>query len=470
MTRLTSHMINQFKKLLGPKGAIDDPEQIATYVSDWRGNFVGHSPLLLKPASTEEVSGIMKLCSQHKLPVTPQSGNTGLVNGGIAYGELILSLQRMDKIRDLDPHNNSMTVDAGCILTHVHEAALDANRYFPLHLGSQGTARIGGLISTNAGGVAVLRYGMMRDLILGLEVVLADGRVWNGLSGLRKDNTGYDLKHLFCGAEGTLGIVTGATLKLYPVPKTATAWLVLNTVSDAVKLLSVVRESVGDSVTGFEFMPKSAVELTAEEIANVRDPLPHDADWRVLVEVSLPSEEQARDALESAMASAFEKGLIVDGVIAQSVGQTASFWTVRESIPLVKRTYMNSVNHDVSVPVSKVPSFLDRAYAAVQAFLPGTEAVAFGHLGDGNIHYSIAERIDVENARVRKHAAEISDTVHAITTELGGSISAEHGIGILKRDELPVHKSSVEIDLMKSVKRALDPDNLLNPGRILNLN
>ena len=464
---LTPALRSAFKDLLGPKGAIENSDEIQPHVQDWRGNYKGHSPLLLKPASTEEVSEVLKLCSANNLAVTPQSGNTGLVNGGVAYGELVLSTQRMDKIRAIDPHNNSMDVDAGCILQSVHTAASDANRFFPLHLGSQGSARIGGLISTNAGGVAVLRYGMMRDLILGLEVVLADGRIWNGLNGLRKDNTGYDLKHLFCGAEGTLGIITGASLKLFPVPKTATAWLVVETVEKAVELLSHVRNEVGDAVTGFEFMPRTAVELTTKEIETARDPLPHDAEWRILLEVSLPSEDQARASLESAVEKAFEADLILDGTIAQSVAQSDDFWTVRESIPMVKRTYMTSVNHDVSVPVSKVSEFLKRSGTKLQEMLPGTEAIAFGHLGDGNIHYSIAERADAENARVRKQASEITEIVHAITTELGGSISAEHGIGLLKRDELPLHKSAVEMELMRTLKSALDPQNIMNPGRIL---
>ena len=469
MTELSSHLKSAFKSLLGDKGCIDDPDQIKSHTDDWRGNYKGYSPLLLKPASTEEVSEIMKLCSANQIGVTPQSGNTGLVNGGVAYGEVVLSLQRMDTVRAVDPYNNSMVAEAGCILSNIHNAADQVDRFFPLHLGSQGTARIGGLISTNAGGVAVLRYGMMRDLMLGMEVVLADGRVWDGLSGLRKDNTGYDLKHLFCGAEGTLGVVTAATLKLFPVPKTATAWLALNSVEDAVKLLSLVRSKVGDAVTGFEFMPKAAVELTSREIDNIRDPLPHEAPWRILLEVSLPSVEHATAALEAAVESAFETDLITDGVIAQSVSQSQSFWHVRESIPLVKRTYMTSVNHDISVPVSRVAEFLDRARTEILEFLPGCETVAFGHLGDGNVHYSIAEKADVENARVRKHATEITNIVHRITTSLGGSISAEHGIGLLKRDELPEHKSAVEIEMMKIIKRGLDPQNILNPGRVLKI-
>lgn len=457
------------KDLLGAKGCIEDRDEIAPHVKDWRGNFGGNTPLLLKPGSTEEVAAAVKLCSEHNQAITPQGGNTGLVNGGIAHGEVTLSLQRMNSIRQIDAYNNSLVVEAGCVLTSVHEAAERADRYFPLHLGSQGSAMIGGLIGTNAGGVAVLRYGMMRDLLLGLEVVTPQGEIWSGLSGLRKDNTGYNLKHLFCGAEGTLGIVTAATLKLFPIPKTATAWLCLSSVQNAVKLLSVVRSIVGDSVTGFEFMPRSAVEMTAQEIEHARDPMPSDAPWRVLLEISLPSEDQARTFLETVLEKALEGDLIEDGVIANSIAQTRDFWTVRESIPMVKRAFLSSVNHDVSVPVSKIPDFLDVTENAVKEIVSDIEIIAFGHLGDGNIHYSVTEKADPENAMVRKMANDISNCVHRIVTEFGGSISAEHGIGLLKVDELPQHKSAIELALMKSIKTALDPQNIMNPGRILKI-
>lgn len=467
---LPQTLLQGLKDSLGAKGFIEDQTEIAPYVKDWRGNFGGYTPLLLKPASTEEVAEIVKLCAAHNQPITPQGGNTGLVNGGIAHGEITVSMQRMNMIRDIDTHNNSIVTEAGCVLASVHEAAEQSDRYFPLHLGSQGSANIGGLIGTNAGGVSVLRYGMMRDLLLGLEVVTASGEIWSGLSGLRKDNTGYNLKHLFCGAEGTLGIVTAATLKLFPIPKTATAWLTLKSVRDAVELLSLVRSCVGDTVTGFEFMPRNAVEMTAAEIDYARDPLPSDAGWRILLEVSLPNEEQARESLETVLEKALEAELVEDGTIAISVAQTREFWTVRESIPLVKRAFLSSVNHDVSVAVSKIPEFLDVTERAMKEIVPDVEIVAFGHLGDGNVHYSVTQRSDPENAEVRKRAAEISDRVHSIVTQFGGSISAEHGIGLLKVHELPEHKSSVELQLMKSIKQALDPKNIMNPGRILQMN
>ncbi len=468
---LSPELLKAFRDTLGDKGVITDPDEIAPHTAAWRGGLKGKTPVVLRPASTEETAAIMKLCAQHNQPITPQGGNTGLVNGGIPHGEVCLSMQRMNTIRSVDPDNNSMVAEAGCVLTSVHEKA-DANkRFFPLHLGSQGSATIGGLIGTNAGGVAVLRYGMMRDLLLGLEVVTARGEIWSGLSGLRKDNTGYDLKHVFCGAEGTLGIVTAACLKLFPVPKTATAWLALNSVSDAVKLLSKAREIVGDAITSFEFMPKSAVELTAREIDHARDPLPSECPWRILMEVTLPNDQQAQDSLQSVLENALEAGLIQDGAVASSLSQASEFWTVRESIPLVKRAYLTSVNHDVSVPISKIPDFLDETEREMKALAGDQiEVIAFGHLGDGNIHYSVTEKTDPENARVRKMGDKISLKIHQIVTRYGGSISAEHGIGLLKVNELPDHKSPVALEMMRSIKTALDPQNILNPGRVVRLN
>ena len=466
---IAAEFISDVKAALGEKGWSEDPNEIDPHLQDWRGNYKGYSGLLLKPANTEEVSEVLKLCSRHSVPITPQGGNTGLVNGGIAHGEAVLSLTRLNSIRSVDPLNNSIVVDAGCILTNVHDAARDADRFFPLSLGSQGTATIGGLISTNAGGVAVLRYGMMRDLLLGLEVVTADGQIWNGLRGLRKDNTGYDLKHLFAGAEGTLGVVTAACLKLFPVPQTATAWLTLESVEDAVKLLSFLRDRAGDTITSFELMRREGVELTCEEIENCRDPLPSESPWRILVEISLADEGQARASLETALEGAFEEGLVSDGAIASSLSQAEDFWTIRESLPLVKRSFLNSVNHDVSVPVSRIAEFIEKSEDRLKRDFGDIEIFVFGHLGDGNLHYAVAEPADTGNPVVRKQAEAITNTVHAIVTDFNGSISAEHGIGLLKRHELPDHKSEIELQMMRSIKAALDPKNILNPGRIFKL-
>lgn len=457
------------KSAVGPKGWSTDPEEMAPYLQDWRGNYRGHSPLLIKPASTEETSAVVRLCQEHQIAITPQGGNTGLVNAGIAHGEVILSMKRMSAIRSVDPLNNSIIVEAGCVLTSAHEAASDADRFFPLSLGSQGTATIGGLISTNAGGVAVLRYGMMRDLVLGLEVVTPDGEIWSGLRGLRKDNTGYDLKHLFCGAEGTLGIVTAACLKLFPVPQNATAWLALETVENAVELLSFFRSEVGDTVTSFEIMHKTGVELTAAEIEGCRDPLPSDLPWRILVELSFAREIIAQETLQSVIESAFESGLVKDGVIASSLSQAQDFWKVRESLPLVKRSFLTSVNHDISVPVSRIAEFIRTTEQDLYTLVPQAQVFAFGHLGDGNLHYAVAEAGHAENSIIKKLKTEITHLVHGNVTALGGSISAEHGIGLLNRDELPEHKAPAELEMMRKIKRALDPGNIMNPGRVIKL-
>lgn len=469
MSPLPPTFLSDVKDALGPKGWSDDPREISPHLEDWRGNYKGHSGLLLKPASTEETAAIIRACNTHRVPVTPQGGNTSLVNGGIAHGEVVLSLKRMNVIRDIDPLNNSMIAEAGCVLTSVQDAAKAQNRFFPLSLGSQGTATIGGLISTNAGGVAVLRYGMIRDLLLGLEVVTPTGEIWSGLRGLRKDNTGYDLKHLFAGAEGTLGVVTAASLKLFPAPKTATAWLIVESPEKAVQLLSAFRDTAGDTVTSFELMHKSGVELACTEIENCRDPRPHDLPWRILVEISMSDEDMAVSVIEKALENAFETGLIADGTIAQSLSQAEDFWKIRESLPLVKRGFLTSVNHDISVPVSKLPEFIETCENRLHASYSDIEVFAFGHLGDGNLHYAVAEKQNSDNPKVRQAAADITRLVHGLVTSFGGSISAEHGIGLLNRDELPEHKAPAELAMMRAIKKALDPNNIMNPGRIFTL-
>lgn len=465
-TILPSEFLSSIKSSLGEKGWTQDPDEIGPHVEDWRGNFKGHSPLLVKPASTEEVSAVLKLCSEYRIAVTPQGGNTGLVNGGIAHGEIILSLKRMNQIRHIDPLNNSLVAEAGCILANVHDAATAENRFFPLSLGSQGTATIGGLTSTNAGGVSVLRYGMMRDLLLGLEVVTASGKVWNGIRGLRKDNTGYDLKHLFAGAEGTLGVITAASLKLFPLPQMATAWLTLDSVDKAIDLLAFVRSRAGDTVTSFELMRKPGVELACAEIDNCRDPLPHPSQWRVLVELSMSDAELAQKTLESAIEGAFEADLITDGTLATSMSQSEGFWKIRESLPLVKRGFMNSVNHDISVPVSRIADFIAENEAALKGEFGDIEVFVFGHLGDGNLHYAVAESSGTTNPIVRAKAKEITALVHKMIVDYNGSISAEHGIGLLEREELAKYKDPFELEMMRSIKRTLDPLNIMNPGRI----
>lgn len=455
--------------MLGPKGWSEAPDDLTAAATPWRGTYRGHTPFIAKPASTAEVAALVRLCAETGTALCPQGGNTGLVDAGTPHGEITVSLSRMRAVRAVDPLNNAMTIEAGATLVTAQQAADDAGRFFPLSLGSEGTATLGGLISTNAGGVAVLRYGMMRDLLLGLEVVLPDGSVWEGLSGLRKNNTGYDLKHLFAGAEGTLGIVTAATLKLFPKTARASAWISCDSAEAVVQLLALVRDEAGDTVTSFEMIPANGVEMVRAEMPDVRDPQPGPLPWRVLCEVSMARETHARDTLETALAKAFDAGLARDAVIAESLAQAQAFWTVRESIPLSKRAFGTSVNHDVSVPVSAIPTFLDRTAAAVRAIAPDAEIMAFGHVGDGNLHYSACEPKGADNPTLAGKADAITAAVHAQVTALGGSISAEHGVGRLKRDELADLRSPAATHAMRAIKLALDPGNIMNPGRVIAL-
>lgn len=461
LTRLTA--------ALGPKGISTDSHEIDPHVRDWRGRWKGWTPVLIKPATTEEVAAAVKLCGAYGLAITPQGGNSGMVNGGVPYGEALISLKRMNRVREIDPLNDAMTLEAGVILTHAQEAADKAGRLFPLSLGAEGVATIGGLVSTNAGGVAVLRYGMMRDMVLGIEAVLPDGRVWNGLRGLRKDNTGYDLKQLFVGAEGTLGIVTAATVKLFPKPAVKeTAWAVVDSPAQAVELLAKVKAASGGAVTGFEIISSFALGLVLKHIPDVRDPLPASAPWRVLVELSLPRAEGARDLTEGLLADAAEAGLIADAVIAHSLAQSAMMWRIRENIAVAERAHGKALKHDVSVAVSRVPEFIARGDALVRKIAPGADLIAFGHVGDGNIHFNVTPPPGPEPEKWLEGEGEtVSRAVHDLIVELNGSISAEHGIGKLKRDELGERKAGVEIDLMRAVKRALDPENRMNPGRVV---
>jgi FAD/FMN-containing dehydrogenase len=464
-----SEFISRLTTALGPRRVSTDQAEIAPHVMDWRGRWGGSTPVLVKPATTAECAAAMALCAEFGMAVTPQGGNSGLVHGGVPHGEVLVSLKRMNRLREIDVLNDSMTLEAGVILAHAQQAASDAGRLFPLSLGAEGVATIGGLISTNAGGVAVLRYGMMRDLVLGIEAVLPDGRVWNGLRGLRKDNTGYDLKQLFIGAEGTLGVVTAATLKLFPQPAVReTAWTVVETVEDAVEFLTLAKSASGGAVTGFEIVSKFALDLVLKHIPDTRDPLPSGAPWRVLVELSLPRTQGARDMMEGLLAAAMDRGHARDAVIADSEAQKAMLWRIRENIAVAERAHGKALKHDVSVPVSRVAEFIARAGDLVARAAPGADIVAFGHVGDGNIHYNVTPPPGVNpDAFVEGDGQAVSRAVHDLIVSLNGSISAEHGVGLLKRDELAERKSPVEIGMMRAVKRALDPDNRMNPGRVL---
>lgn len=465
----TSEFIARLTEALGPKGVSTDAMEIDPHISDWRGRWKGSTPVLVKPATTEEVSKAMVLCAEYGFAVNPQGGNSGMVNGSVPQGEVLISLKRMNKVREIDVLNDAMTLEAGVILTRAQEIADENGRLFPLSLGAQGVAMIGGLISTNAGGVGVLRYGMMRDLVLGIEAVMPDGRIWNGLRGLRKDNTGYDLKQLFIGAEGTLGIVTAATLKLFPKPAVKeTAWAVVDSPAKAVELLQIAKAVTGGAVTGFEIVPKLGLELVLKHIPDTRDPLPTTAPWRVLIELSLPREEGARDMMETLLGDAIEKGVAADAVICENEAQKAMVWKIRENIAVAERAHGKALKHDVSVPVSRVAEFMERGAELARSVAPGVDIIAFGHVGDGNIHFNVTPPPGVDqDAFVGKEGLKVSEAIHDLIASLNGSISAEHGIGRLKRDELAWRKSPIEMEMMRAVKKALDPQGRMNPGRVL---
>jgi FAD/FMN-containing dehydrogenase len=461
------HPFDALKSTLDPKAWSEDTSELAPHVRDWRGRYSGSAPILFKPSSTEEVSRILAACNEAGIAVLPQSGNTGLVGGSTPQGEVVISLKRMNAIRALDTANESITVDAGVILETVQNAAKQAGKLFPLSLGAQGSAMIGGLISTNAGGVQVLRYGMMRDLVLGLEAVLPDGRVLSGLSGLRKNNTGYDLKQLFIGAEGTLGVVTGATLKLFPRPaSTAVAVVSVESPLEAVALLDLVKSLTGGAVSGFELMPKVGLDLVYDHVPGARPPLEGGPDWCVLIELTSGEPGRAGPMLETALEAAFEKGLVLDGVIAQSETQAAEFWALREAIPEGEKAHGKAVKHDVSVPVSKMGAFIVEATKKAEALVPQARVLAFGHVGDGNVHFNLQSREPGAGDDFLKAAEPATTLIYDLVDAYDGSISAEHGIGILKQAELKARKP-VEVAVMRQIKAALDPNSIMNPRVLL---
>ncbi|HUP96659.1 MAG TPA: FAD-binding oxidoreductase [Usitatibacter sp.] len=468
---LPSNLRDRLKAIVGERGLVDDAER-APYESDWREHYHGRSAAVVRPANTEEVSRVVALLSQLQIPIVPQGGNTSLCGASVpddSGTQVILNLARMNLVRDVDPSNNTMTVEAGCVLQTLQEVAEKHGRLFPLSLGAQGSCQIGGNLSTNAGGTGVLRYGNTRELVLGLEVVLPDGRVWNGLRGLRKDNTGYDLKQLFVGAEGTLGVITAAVLKLYPIPRShATAFVAVESPAAAVALLSHLRTMCGERITGFELLARVCLDLVVRHIPGSRDPLPAPYPWYVLVELSDSTEGGALDALlEESLGTAAESGAIRDAAIAASESQRADFWKLRENVSEAQKLDGVSIKHDVSVPVSRVPDLIERASAELTRCFPDIRIVAFGHVGDGNVHYNCSKSERQEASAFFEQATEVNHVVYEVVQALGGSISAEHGLGILKREEIKRYKSELELDLMRAIKRTLDPNNLMNPGKVL---
>lgn len=459
------------RERLGDAGLLQGGD-LSAYENDWRKRYPGQALAVARPTSTEEVAAVMRLCHEHRVTVVPQGGNTGLVGGSTPDDtghQLVLSLSRMKRVRDIDVANASLTAEAGCVLAEVQAAAAQAGLLFPLSLAAEGSCTLGGNLATNAGGTQVLRYGNARELCLGLEVVTASGDVWRGLSGLRKDNTGYDLRDLFIGSEGTLGIITAATMKLYPSPKERlTALAGCATLDDAVTLLGLARERAGDALTGFEVMSRASLALVARELPQLQQPL-GPVNWAVLMELSdAESAQHARSVFEGLLETALERGCVLDAAIAQNIQQARAFWHLRESIPLAQAQAGLNIKHDIALPVSAIPAFVAEMDAALSTNLPGIEVINFGHLGDGNLHYNVQAPAGVAPAAfLAAHEAEINARVYDAVQRRGGSISAEHGIGRLKREELSQRKDPTALALMRSIKRALDPLDLLNPGRVL---
>ena len=468
----TDPLLKQLADIVGPDALLLDPADTAAYALEHRGNYPGKARAVVRPASTEEVAAVVRACAKAGARLIPQGGNTGLVGGSTpnASGqEIVLSLRRMNRIRRVDALDNTITVEAGCILQNVQEAAAAVNRLFPLTLGAEGSATIGGNLSTNAGGDQVLRYGNTRDLALGLEVVLHDGRVLNGLSPLRKDNTGYDLKHLFIGGEGTLGIITAATMKLYPASRQqATAWIGLKDAESAIAMLSHLREALGERVTAFELMARETIDLVLKHFPAMRDPLQERTPWAVLAEVSETSSHiPLREEFESALGTAIESGLVVDVAVATSEQQAQALWRLREGVPEAQRMDGPSLKHDISVPVSRIAEFIATVEPRMRAVCPDIRLITFGHVGDGNLHFNQSKPASLTREQFMAQAEAIHDIVHETAAQIGGSISAEHGIGRQKQDILIRYKDPVAIDLMYRIKDAFDPIHIFNPGRLL---
>lgn len=466
--------LEPIKQALGPHGFIDGTGDMAAYLEEPRERWTGKAALVARPSSTEEVSAVVALCNQQGIGIVPQGGNTGLSGGAIpddTGDQIILSLGRLNRLRALDPVEFTLTAEAGCILADIQTAAAEKDCLFPLSLAAEGSCQIGGNIATNAGGINVLHYGMARDLVMGLEVVLPDGQIWNGLRALHKDNTGYDLKQLFIGSEGTLGVITAAVCKLFPAPKQkATALVALSDLDASVHLFRAARAASGDRVTSFELIPRIGLEFVVAHMPNCSDPMAVACEWYALIELS-SSEATAdlNERLQDLLAMTLEDGLIRDAVVAASDAQAAGLWRLREFLSEAQKFEGGSLKHDVSVPVSATPDFIREAISAVQLAVPGIRPVPFGHIGDGNIHFNLSQPIGADRAAYLARRAEIGVIVNTIVAAYGGSISAEHGIGQARTDDLLRYKSPVEIDLMRAVKAAIDPNGIMNPGKVVPL-
>ena len=461
----SSAVLDELKAALGPGGWTQDPEVVGPSLTEWRNRWIGNTPILLTPRSTEDVARAVTICAREGVAITPHGGGTGLVGGQIPFGEVLVSTRKMRAVRDVTPLDDAMTVEAGLTLLEAQQAATAAGRYFPLSLAAEGSATIGGVISTNAGGTQVLRYGMMRDLVLGIEAVMPNGEIFHGLKRLRKDNTGYDLKQLLIGAEGTLGVVTAATLKLFPIMRSrAVAVVGLETAAASVELLARAKAETGGGVEAFELMKRLGMELVLKNIPDTREPLESTPPWYVLIEIASGTPGGAEAQMERLLEVAFEEGLIVDAAIAQNEAQRAAFWRLREEHSAALKPEGGGWKHDVSVPISRIADFIDEASAAVERFHPGARVSVFGHVGDGNLHYDILPAIGEDIPAFIGRWKEGSEVVHDVVGAYHGSISAEHGLGRLKTEEVTRYKSPLEIETMAAIRRALDPRRIMNPA------
>jgi D-lactate dehydrogenase (cytochrome) len=475
MTKLLRQVfLEELGAVLGPAGLVSSDDAMQPYLAEWRGLYAGRALAVAIPDSTAAAAAVVRACAARGVAIVPQGGNTGLVGGAVAQStderpQIVLSARRLARIRHVDPDNYAITAESGCILSALQAAAAAAGRLFPLSLAAEGSCQLGGNISTNAGGINVLRFGTTRDLVLGLEVVLANGEVFDGLRTLRKDNTGYDLKQLFIGAEGTLGFITAAACKLFPAPNgMATALVAVATPDAAIRLYGELRSQLGDELIAFELMGQAALDLVSRHMAGVRVTLPGTHPWYVLLEMAgARTHGETHDALEQFLARATAQGLLIDALVAQTGAQREALWRVRHAIPEAQRLEGAAIKHDISVPVAEVGNFLAQATPLALRLLPGTRVIAFGHLGDGNMHFNLGQPAGLDRQEFLARWDDVSRSIHALAVGMGGSFSAEHGIGLLKVGELSRFRSPVELQLMRALKKAVDPDNIMNPGKIL---
>lgn len=467
-----SSTLKQFQALLGEKNVLTTPEDTLVYLREWRDKYIGAAAAVLRPKTVDEIAAIVKIANENGVCLVPQGGNTGLVGAQIAFDaerQFVVNLSRMNAIRDIDPIGYTLTAEAGVILETVQNTADDVDRLFPLSLGSEGSCQIGGNLSSNAGGTGVLAYGNARDLVLGLEVVLPSGEIYRGLNRLKKDNTGYDLKNLFIGAEGTLGFITAATLKLFPKPRGyQTGFMAFNTLESVAEFYTLIQSRTGQMLTTFEIIPRIGLDFLTKHVHGARDPIEGRYDWYALIEISSSqSDDHASQLIMNIVEEAMERGFLADGTLAASAKQRADFWHLRHELSGCQKPEGGSIKHDVSVPVACLPDFFHKSYDAIKAFMPDCRPVPFGHWGDGNIHYNISQPVEMDTTKFLGQWEPIAEIIHDVALSFGGSISAEHGIGVMKREALSKIKDPVALQMMKQLKANFDPNGIMNPGKVL---